>query len=117
MDKLYGEIESRDGIIKQLKNDIQVIQNKYQNEINELKNKNTMSDLNNLKGDEKLLSELKTSKENEIKLNQQLSEIQKNYNEVKESNEKMKELAKETNNMIKTAIDSRDNLKRNMKVQ
>ena len=30
MDKLYGEIESRDGIIKQLKNDIQVIQNKYQ---------------------------------------------------------------------------------------
>ena len=29
MDKLYGEIESRDGIIKQLKNDIQVIQNKY----------------------------------------------------------------------------------------
>ena len=112
MDKLYGEIESRDGIIKQLKNDIQVIQNKYQNEINELKNKNTMSDLNNLKGDEKLLSELKTSKENEIKLNQQLSEIQKNYNEVKESNEKMKELAKETNNMIKTAIDSRDNLKK-----
>jgi hypothetical protein len=71
-----------------------------------------MSDLNNLKGDEKLLSELKTSKENEIKLNQQLSEIQKNYNEVKESNEKMKELAKETNNMIKTAIDSRDNLKK-----
>ena len=112
MDKLYGEIESRDGIIKQLKNDIQVIQNKYQNEINELKNNNTMSDLNNLKGDEKLLSELKTSKENEIKLNQQLSEIQKNYNEVKESNEKMKELAKETNNMIKTAIDSRDNLKK-----
>ena len=37
MDKLYGEIESRDGIIKQLKNDMQVIQNNYQQEINELK--------------------------------------------------------------------------------
>ena len=57
MDKLYGEIESRDGIIKQLKDDIQVIEHKYQNEINELKNKNSLNDLNNLKGDEKLLSE------------------------------------------------------------
>ena len=111
MDKLYGEIESRDGIIKQLKNDIQVIQNKYQNEINELKNKNNLDDLNNLKGDEKLLSELKASKEKEIKLNQELSEMQKNYNEVKASNDKMKELAKESNTMIKSAIDSRDKLK------
>ena len=112
MDKLYGEIESRDGIIKQLKNDIQVIQSKYQNEIDELKNKNSIEDLNNLKGDEKLLSELKASKENELKLNKELSEMQKNYNEMKESNDKMKELAKETNGMIKTAIDSRDNLKK-----
>ena len=111
MDKLYGEIESRDGIIKQLKNDIQVIQNKYQNEINELKNKNNLDDLNNLKGDEKLLSELKASKEKEIKLNQELSEMQKNYNEIKASNDKMKELAKESNTMIKSAIDSRDKLK------
>ena len=31
---------------------------------------------------------------------------------MKENNEKMKELAKETNNMIKTAIDSRDGLKK-----
>ena len=112
MDKLYGEIESRDGIIKQLKNDIQVIQSKYQSEIDELKNKNSIEDLNNLKGDEKLLSELKASKENELKLNKELSEMQKNYNEMKESNDKMKELAKETNGMIKTAIDSRDNLKK-----
>ena len=111
MDKLYGEIESRDGIIKQLKNDIQVIQNKYQNEINELKNKNNLGDLNNLKGDEKLLSELKASKEKEIKLNQELSEMQKNYNEIKASNDKMKELAKESNTMIKSAIDSRDKSK------
>ena len=111
MDKLYGEIESRDGIIKQLKNDIQVIQNKYQNEINELKNKNNLDDLNNLKGDEKLLSELKACKEKEIKLNQELSEMQKNYNEIKASNDKMKELAKESNTMIKSAIDSRDKLK------
>ena len=111
MDKLYGEIESRDDIIKQLKNDIQVIQNKYQNEINELKNKNNLDDLNNLKGDEKLLSELKASKEKEIKLNQELSEMQKNYNEIKASNDKMKELAKESNTMIKSAIDSRDKLK------
>ena len=112
MDKLYGEIESRDGIIKQLKNDIQVIQGKYQNEINELKNQKSITDLNSLKGDDKLLSELKASKENELKLNKELSEMQKNYNEMKESNEKMKELAKETNGMIKSAIDSRDNLKK-----
>ena len=39
MDKLYGEIESRDGIIKQLKNDMQVIQTNYQQEINDLKKK------------------------------------------------------------------------------
>jgi len=112
MDKLYGEIESRDGIIKQLKNDIQVIQNKYQTEINDLKNKNSINDINNLKGDDKLLSELKASKENELKLNKELSEMQKNFNEMKESNDKMKELAKESNGMIKSAIDSRDNLKK-----
>ena len=70
-----------------------------------------MDDLNNLKGDEKLLSELKASKEKEIKLNQELSEMQKNYNEIKASNDKMKELAKESNTMIKSAIDSRDKLK------
>ena len=111
MDKLYGEIESRDGIIKQLKDDIQVIEHKYQNEINELKNKNSLNDLNNLKGDEKLLSELKTSKEKEIKLNQELSQLQQSYDEMKTSNDKMKELAKESNGMIKSAIDSRDKLK------
>ena len=111
MDKLYGEIESRDGIIKQLKDDIQVIEHKYQNEINELKNKNSLNDLNNLKGDEKLLSELKASKEKEIKLNQELSQLQQSYDEMKASNDKMKELAKESNGMIKSAIDSRDKLK------
>ena len=47
-----------------------------------------------------------------MKLNKELSEIQKNYNELKLDNEKMKSLAKETNGMIKSAIDSRDNLKK-----
>ena len=120
MDKLYDEIESRDGMIKQLKNDMQVIQNNYQQEINELKNQNSNNNNvnqdnknNNLKkGDEKLLNELKQSKEKEQKLSKELSEIQKNYNEMKESNEKMKELAKETNTMIKTIIESRENLKK-----
>ena len=122
MDKLYGEIESRDGIIKQLKNDMQVIQNNYQQEINELKKQNVLNNSssnkdnnknNNIeKADEKLLIELKQSREKELKLMKELSEIQKNYNEMKESNEKMKELAKETNAMIKTAIESRDNLKK-----
>ena len=124
MDKLYGEIESRDGIIKQLKNDMQVIQNNYQQEISQLKNQKisnnskTNSNIkesnnkNNEKVDEKLLSDLKESKEKEKKLTKELSDIQKNYDELKESNEKMKELAKETNAMIKTAIESRDSLKK-----
>ena len=121
MDNLYGEIESRDGIIKQLKNDMEVIQNNYQQEINELKQQNSPNNNsankdnknNNVeKGDEKLLNELKQSKEKEQKLSKELSEIQKSYNEMKESNEKMKELAKETNTMIKTVIESRENLKK-----
>ena len=118
MDKLYGEIESRDGIIKQLKNDMQVIQNNYQQEINDLKKQNSLNNSNNKevhnneKCDEKLLSELKQSKEKENQLNKELSEIQKNYNDLKDNNEKMKDLAKETNAMIKTAIESRDNLKK-----
>ena len=124
MDKLYGEIESRDGIIKQLKNDMQVIQNNYQQEINELK-KQKQNSLNNSatkenknnnnnteKIDEKLLAELKDSKEKEKKLNKELLELKKNYDELKESNEKMKDLAKETNAMIKTAIESRDSMKK-----
>ena len=121
MDKLYGEIESRDGIIKQLKNDMQSMQTNYQQEINELKKQNTLSNSNSKelnknsnseKNDEKLLLELKQSKEKEMKLNKELLEIQKNYNEMKENNEKMKELTKETNGMIKTAIYSRDSLKK-----
>ena len=118
MDKLYGEIESRDGIIKQLKNDMQVIQNNYQQEINELKKQNSLNNSNtkelnnNEKCDEKLLSELKQSKEKENKLNKELSDIQKSYNELKDNNEKMKDLVKETNAMTKTAIESRDSLKK-----
>ena len=125
MDKLYGEIESRDGIIKQLKNDMQVIQNNYQQEIAELKkqkqnslnnslNKETKTNNNkeNEKVDEKLLAELKDSKEKEKKLNKELLESKKNYDELKESNDKMKDLAKETNAMIKTAIESRDSMKK-----
>ena len=45
MDKLYGEIDSRDGIIKQLKNEIKEIQNKFHNEINELKIKIISSEI------------------------------------------------------------------------
>ena len=117
MDKLYGEIESRDGIIKQLKNDMQVIQTNYQNEINDLKKQNSLN-LSNIKEnskekiDEKLLNDLKESKEKEKKLNKELLESKKNYDNLKESNEKMKDLAKETNAMIKTAIESRDSLKK-----
>ena len=124
MDKLYGEIQSRDGVIKKLKNDMQVIQNNYQQELNELKkqkmqnnsnskekNKNINSKTNE-KVDAKLLSELKQNKEKEIQLNKELAEIKNSYKEMKESNEKMKELAKETNGMIKKAIDSRDSLKK-----
>ena len=124
MDKLYGEIESRDGIIKQLKNDMQVIQNNYQQEIAELKkqkqnslnnslNKETKTNNNdNEKVDEKLLAELKDCKEKEKNLNKELLESKKNYDELKESNDKMKDLAKETNAMIKTAIESRDSMKK-----
>ena len=121
MDKLYGEIESRDGIIKQLKNDMQVIQNNYQQEINELKKQkqNSLNTSNNKdnnnsneKPDEKLLAELKECKEKEKKLSKELLESRKNYDNLKESNEKMKDLAKETNAMIKAAIESRDSLKK-----
>ncbi len=124
MDKLYSEIQSRDGVIKKLKNDMQVIQKNYQQELNELKkqkiqnnsnskekNKN-INIKNNEKIDEKLLSELKQNKEKELQLNKELAEIKNSYKEMKESNEKMKELAKETNGMIKKAIDSRDSLKK-----
>ena len=122
MDKLYSEIESRDGIIKKLKNDMKVIQNNYQQELDELKKQKTSNKINtnNVKDkskkneniDEKLLEELNQNKEKEMELNKELEEIKKSYDEMKESNEKMKELAKETNGMIKTAIDSRDSLKK-----
>ena len=45
MDKLYDEIDSRDDIIKQLKNEIKEIQNKFHNEINELKIKIISSEI------------------------------------------------------------------------
>ena len=45
MDKLYGEIDSRDGNIKQLKNEIKEIQNKFHNEIKELKIKIISSEI------------------------------------------------------------------------
>ena len=102
MENLYKENESLDETIKQLKQSTIIVQKNYQEEINLLKSNNDS---------DKLLSDLKTNEEKETKLKKELSNLQNNYNEMIDNNQKMEKLTIETKDMIKTAIDSKKNLK------
>ena len=102
MEKLYKEIETLDETIKQLKQNIITVKKNNQEELNLLKSNNNSN---------KLSSDLKSSKEKEIKLKKELNDLENNYKEMIDNNQKMEKLTVETKNMIKTAIDSKKNLK------
>ena len=108
MDKLYKEIENKHKIIESLKKNMQLIQKNHELEIGKIKisNQNSSNPEN-----KKLIDELMQKKNNEVKLNQDLIELQKKYEEAKNKNLAMQKLTKEANKMIKDAIDSRDNIK------
>ena len=114
MDKLYVEIENKDKEITELKNNMELMEKKHKQDIeNILNNKNInlndfqMSSANN----DQLLNELSQSKEKQIQLTKDLIDVQKKYEEAKNYNMKMQKITKEASDMIKKSIDARDKMK------
>ena len=103
IDSLNQELQARNILIEQMKNDIQTLGKSVKKE----GGKNST----NVEKDEKLLNELKKFKEEENKLNLELTETQKKFYILQENNIKMNKIATETNNMIKTTMSARDKLK------
>ena len=114
MDKLYVEIENKDKEITELKNNMESMEKKHKQDIeNILNNKDInlndfqMSSANN----NQLLNELSQSKEKQIQLTKDLIDVQKKYEEAKNYNMKMQKITKEASDMIKKSIDARDKMK------
>ena len=114
MDKLYVEIENKDKEITELKNNMESMEKKHKQNIeNILNNKDInlndfqMSSANN----NQLLNELSQSKEKQIQLTKDLIDVQKKYEEAKNYNMKMQKITKEASDMIKKSIDARDKMK------
>ena len=114
MDKLYVEIENKDKEITELKNNMESMEKKHKQNIeNILNNKDInlndfqMSSANN----DQLLNELSQSKEKQIQLTKDLIDVQKKYEEAKNYNMKMQKITKEASDMIKKSIDARDKMK------
>ena len=114
MDKLYVEIENKDKEITELKNNMESMEKKHKQDIeNILNNKDInlndfqMSSANN----DQLLNELSQSKEKQIQLTKDLIDVQKKYEEAKNYNMKMQKITKEASDMIKKSIDARDKMK------
>ena len=103
IDSLNQELQARNILIEQMKNDIQTLGKSVKKE----GGKNST----NVEKDEKLLNELKKFKEEENKLNLELTETQKKFYILQENNIKMNKIATETNNMIKTTMSAREKLK------
>ena len=115
MDNLYQEIQIKDGEIEKLKKLMDSMDIKHKQELEKINkeninNKNIDKKDNNI-NDEELLKELEKSKVKQKRLEEELKEINKNYNVAKEYNNKMQELTKEASQMIKNSIDSRDKMK------
>ena len=114
MDKLYLEIENKDKEITELKNNMESMEKKHKQDIeNILNNKNI--NLNDFQIDpannDELLNELSQSKEKQIQLTKDLIDVQKKYEEAKNYNMKMQKITKEASDMIKKSIDARDKMK------
>ena len=109
MDQLYQEIIQKDGQINELKKNMLLMNSKYKKEIEEL-SKTKEINLENSSNDE-ILNEISKSKNAQIKMAKELVEIQKNYDNAKNTNAKLENLTKEASEMIKKTIDSRNIIK------
>ena len=114
MDMLYEQIKRKDIEINALKNNIEQVKIKHKQKIDNINNNKVADNDGNLYSysDEKLIDNLKLSKEKQIKLTKDLIEIQNRYKEEINNNNKLKKFTEETAEIIKKSIDERDLLKR-----
>ena len=113
MDMLYEQIKKKDLEINTLKNNIEQLKRKHKQKIDNINDKVTDNDGNSYSySDEKLIDDLKLSKEKQIKLTKNLIEMQNRYKEEINSNNKLKKFTEETTEIIKKSIDERDYLKK-----
>ena len=115
MDMLYEQIKKKDIEINTLKNNIEQLKRKHKQKIDNINNNEDVDNDGNSfpYSDEKLIDNLKLSKEKQIKLTKNLIELQKRYKEEINSNNKLKQFTEETAEIIKKSIDERDLLKKN----
>ena len=108
IDLLYTQINKKDTEINTLKNNIEQLKAKYKETIDNINNnENSFS-----YSDEKLIDELKISKEKQINLTKNLIEMQKRYKEEININNKLKQFTEETTEIIKKSNNERDYLKK-----
>ena len=108
MDNLYKEIENKDKEINNLKQNMELMENKHKQELESIsKNKSNNNPANN----EDLSNELSKSKEKQIQLTKDLIDVKKSYDEAKNYSLKMQKITKEASDMIKKSIDARDKMK------
>lgn len=114
MDMLYEQIKKKDIEINTLKSNIEQLKRKHKQKIDNINNNEDVDNHGNSYSysNEKLIDNLKVSKEKQIKLTKNLIELQKRYKEEINSNNKLKQFTEETAEIIKKSIDERDLLKK-----
>jgi len=114
MDMLYEQIKKKDIEINTLKSNIEQLKRKHKQKIDNINNNEDVDNDGNSYSysNEKLIDNLKVSKEKQIKLTKNLIELQKRYKEEINSNNKLKQFTEETAEIIKKSIDERDLLKK-----
>ena len=114
MNLLNEQIKRKDTEINTLKNNIEHLKKKHRQTIDNIyNNENADNDGNSFSySNEKLIDNLKLSKEKQIKLTKNLIEMQNRYKEEININNKLKQFTEETTEIIKKSIDERDYLKK-----
>ena len=95
MENLNNEIEEKDKIIKELKdNEIPKSRNKIQNKEKEI-----------------LLKQIKENREKKLEMNKEYENIKLKLMELKNKKEKLKELSQTSNQILKTALETKEKIK------
>ena len=95
MENLNNEIEEKDKIIKELKdNEIPKSRNKIQNKEKEI-----------------LLKQIKENREKKLEINKEYENIKLKLMELKNKKEKLKELSQTSNQILKTALETKEKIK------
>ena len=110
MDKLYKEIENKDKEITTLQKNMELMESKHKQEVENIKNNNNIDEINSASNEE-LMNDLTKSKEKQVELTKELIKMQNMTKEAENDNIKLQEISKEANAIIGNSIEARDKIK------